>query len=1128
MAKDGTFHITFKVDADGKNFKLLSGDVNGLKKVMTSTVVESEKLKTSFINFAAVTASVRNAQAAISGLQSSLQDLAGSYYASEEQKTKMVTVMRQRMTATDQEVASVNKLIAAQTELGVLGGTTQRAGAQQLATFLSTSKSLQTLIPAMNDLVAQQKGLKAGTEDAVGVANLMGKAMTGQTSALRRVGIVFTDAQAEVLKYGNEQERAATLAQVITDNVGHMNQALAETNAGRIKQMSNSFGALKARIGEVASKALPTLTFATSSLNMVMNVLQVNLAGSSLIKWAKGLSVATIATKAHTAATKSLNSLSIIWNTTAKFVTGTNAALGTSGYAAAGGLTAVKMALRGLLIATGVGAVIAALTFGIEALMNALSEGGNQAEKVSDGLTNVQRVTKETTQTFEQTSAQTYSSLKTRYAELQAAWKSLKSEHQKNAWIKENQSAFKDLGVSVGSAKDAEDVFVKNTAKVEAAFKKRAEAAANAAVLTELYERKLQLELAIDRRNNDATNRHRTFNQPNKKAGDSLFGVDSFITNQLGGLDTTTDKRTGVKVLTDIGAKRYNEIARNTKWVSRSTAQRSDQGLLAAVKSQISDVSKKVAASSRESTVYTPTSYGTSGKQGRAQREKADKKLSEIQNPVSENDYANNLRYYEEQRAKVNMTSDAYKKWTDKIKETQKAFDKLKGTSNEKTMIVNPKSVKDYENNLSVLRDKQKEVTSPEDYKDLQHQIDEVTKSLAKLKGEEIYTPGAASELDTIEKLDKAISYYQELQTKQTANEIQNTQRTINALEDKKKAMQTGMEIPSMQKEIAEINSLSGKEFKIKVSALGFDTLTDKIEKLQKQLNDTKNPVTGEQRQDIEGMIATYEQWRKVSVKSFDTVKEGWGSVKGIGDSISSVTQALESNGNAWQKITTIMDSFIQLYESMSAIIKIIDMLTNATKGHTVAKQTETAATNTDTAATLGNVAAKGAETTASIVNTSAKSGEAIADATSSGAKLPFPLNLAAIAAGVAAVLGALSMIGSFSTGGIVGGSSPSGDKLLARVNSGEMILNRRQQQRLLDILSGKSLGLAVSQKLVTPAVSTNININPDRLRTLSQPNDTGMGGKVRFEISARNLVGVLANDTRISSKSGRRTNIKI
>ena len=181
--------------------------------------------------------------------------------------------------------------------------------------------------------------------------------------------------------------------------------------------------------------------------------------------------------------------------------------------------------------------------------------------------------------------------------------------------------------------------------------------------------------------------------------------------------------------------------------------------------------------------------------------------------------------------------------------------------------------------------------------------------------------PADISQLDTIEKLDEAVRYYQEQQSKQSADEIQNTQRTIDALEAKRKAMQRGIEIPSMQKEIAEINGLSNREFKIKVKGIGFDALTDKIRELQKQLNDTNNPVTEGQRKDIEEMISTYEQWRKSSISSFDTVKSGWDGIKGIGDSINSITDALDGNGNAWQKVTAIVDGFIQLYESISAIV---------------------------------------------------------------------------------------------------------------------------------------------------------------------------------------------------------------
>lgn len=79
----------------------------------------------------------------------------------------------------------------------------------------------------------------------------------------------------------------------------------------------------------------------------------------------------------------------------------------------------------------------------------------------------------------------------------------------------------------------------------------------------------------------------------------------------------------------------------------------------------------------------------------------------------------------------------------------------------------------------------------------------------------------------------------------------------------------------------------------------------------------------------------------------------------------------------------------------------------------------------------------------------------ATANGVVSASKLPFPANLAAIATVVATIASVFSSLPKFADGGIVGGSSYFGDKLLARVNSGEMILNQGQQARLLSMTEG-------------------------------------------------------------------------
>ena len=265
MAGKSTISITFKLDGDSKSFKDLAKDADGLKQVITSTLSEAQQLKGNVINFAALATGIDAAQRSFSQLHSGMKDLADAYAVQEVAETKLATVMQQRMGATDAEIQSIKELASAQQEIGVIGDEVQLSGAQQIATFLNEKASLETLIPAMNNLLAQQKGLNASTGDAVQVGNLMGKAMMGQVDALKRVGISFTEAEANVIKYGTEQERAAMLAQVIQNNVGEMNAELAQTESGKQQQLVNTLGDMKERIGGLVNGALPFVTMAAQA-----------------------------------------------------------------------------------------------------------------------------------------------------------------------------------------------------------------------------------------------------------------------------------------------------------------------------------------------------------------------------------------------------------------------------------------------------------------------------------------------------------------------------------------------------------------------------------------------------------------------------------------------------------------------------------------------------------------------------------------------------------------------------------------------------------------------------------------------------------------------------------------------
>lgn len=174
----------------------------------------------------------------------------------QQAENKLTEIYKTRMGVSKAAAKETMKLASAIQQQGVIGDEVTLSGAQQLATFAKYPATVNKLLPAMDNLLVQQKGYSASAEDAKNIANLFGKVMQGQTGALKRVGISFTSAQEDLLKYGTEEEKAAVLAQVVTENVGNMNTVFAQTNEGKIQQLKNSLGDIAERLGAVLLPAL--------------------------------------------------------------------------------------------------------------------------------------------------------------------------------------------------------------------------------------------------------------------------------------------------------------------------------------------------------------------------------------------------------------------------------------------------------------------------------------------------------------------------------------------------------------------------------------------------------------------------------------------------------------------------------------------------------------------------------------------------------------------------------------------------------------------------------------------------------------------------------------------------------
>ena len=168
-------------------------------------------------------------------------------------ETQLAAVMRNTIGAGKDEFNSIKQLTDAQQKLGVISGGVQMAGAKELATYVSKTDTLEKLMPAMNDMLAHQYGINASQEQAAQVAQMMGKVMDGQVGALSRAGYNFDKVQEKILKTGTEAQRAAVLFDVVSASVGGVNEALANTPEGKLKQHANEAESLQARIGKLVT-----------------------------------------------------------------------------------------------------------------------------------------------------------------------------------------------------------------------------------------------------------------------------------------------------------------------------------------------------------------------------------------------------------------------------------------------------------------------------------------------------------------------------------------------------------------------------------------------------------------------------------------------------------------------------------------------------------------------------------------------------------------------------------------------------------------------------------------------------------------------------------------------------------
>ena len=1255
MAGKSTISITFKLDGDGKGFKALANDANGLKQVMAGTIVEAQKLNKSMMDWSLSVQAIGAVSNAVGQLNSTFQQitgesnqftkamraantLAGKDAAGFKALKKDVAELAKELPIARDELANgLYQVISngvpeenwltflKQTAKASIGGL---ADLQQAVTVTSTLiknyglawdeagniqdkiqltakngvttfEQLGEALPSVAGSAAQLgvsidelmavfatctgvtgntaevstqlsavlKALIKPSTEAAKAAAAMGvqfdaagiKAAGGLDNFLKELDKTIQQYAAQTGElsetiYGNLFGSARALrlltsltgeqADKFTENIGIMAgsagtidaafEEMSQTAEAAGQRLKNQFAGITDAIASVGKSAAPIMAFSANVLISVNSV-------ATLTKTLKQLNVAQALTKTGTASLTGVMRLSGLSATKAaqavRILTMRNKS-------AAASAVALKIAMRGLMTVTVVGAAIAAVTAIIEAFTSRSKDAAEETKQFSAAE-----------DAFKSKFAEVKTALDGEITEL---GKLIKAKADTTAAVKHLNETY---GEAFGVHKTAADWYDTLTSKskdyaTQMAFEAKASslrtqmAENDATRLANAEKMRRMAEAGEDTRQVYRTTGTSTsgavmggfvteVNPEYKKLQDeneTLLAQNEQLQSELD-VTTAAAKKFGdsIKDAGDAGANATNQLAisqMNLNQVKakleaneKAGAETTDPKKLAALKAE----NQQLQARKKALEAMQGLDKGGSGGRKFTSDPKTIKELSDniaiYQDKLTGADTA-------EQRA-LQAQIAAWKKKKEAIELAQKVAG----------MPTEIKSLQDITDALEVLRAQRNTATKEEiagidaRIKELQQLqatfehadafgvaddelktydqlnakiayyraeletaagedralIQERINDLERLKKEwdealaALKKPADISALDTIEKLDEAISYYNALQKKAGADEVQTIQTVIAALEAKRKALQRGVDIPSMQKEIDEINALTGREYRLKIRGMGFDELTAKIRELRKMLADMDNPVTENQRKDIEAIIATYEKWRLSSVDAFDTLRQGWGSIKGIGNGIQDITNALQEDGNAWQKVSAIVDGFIEIFEGIRAIIGIIDMLTTASEAHAAAKGVEAAAvaaeSATENAAATQKIGDNAAVMASNIALTGTNMAAAGSGAASSVASIPYVGPILAIAA-IASVIVAILAIPKYADGGIAYGPTLG--------------------------MFGEYAGAVNNPEVVAPL---------DKLRTMLQPAD-GMGGTVVFEIEGRKLKGVLDRENNVRNRS--------
>jgi hypothetical protein len=221
-----TLKLSILADVDDLKKKL--GEADKAVESNSSKISEFGKKAAAAFAVAAAAAVAYGTKLAIDGVKAAIED--------EQAQLRLANALREATGATDAQIAATEAMILKTSLATGVADDQLRPAMQRLAVSTKSTEEAQKLLNLALD-ISKGRGIELET-----VANALGRAQDGNTTALGRLGLGLSKAELSTLSFTQVQER-------LSDLYGGAAAANAETFQGKIDRLKVGFDEAKESLG---------------------------------------------------------------------------------------------------------------------------------------------------------------------------------------------------------------------------------------------------------------------------------------------------------------------------------------------------------------------------------------------------------------------------------------------------------------------------------------------------------------------------------------------------------------------------------------------------------------------------------------------------------------------------------------------------------------------------------------------------------------------------------------------------------------------------------------------------------------------------------------------------------------